>query len=103
MSEDTLGLSSAPSSMSFLAPPTVSSAGSNRTVSYTHLDVYKRQVIDAFGGRGFRAENMEQLAEAFSQALKFEGPSWIDCNIAEDDLVLPMIQNGKTVDDIIYE
>lgn len=61
------------------------------------------KVIDAFGGRGFRAENMEQLAEAFSQALKFEGPSWIDCNIAEDDLVLPMIQNGKTVDDIIYE
>lgn len=61
------------------------------------------KVIDAFGGKGFRAENMEQLAEAFSQALKFEGPSWIDCNIAEDDLVLPMIQNGKTVDDIIYE
>ena len=61
------------------------------------------KVIDAFGGKGFRAESMEQLAEAFSRALKFEGPSWIDCNIAEDDLVLPMIQNGKTVDDIIYE
>jgi len=61
------------------------------------------KVIEAFGGKGFRANNMEELAEAFSQALKFEGPSWIDCNISQEDLVLPMIQNGKTVDDIIYE
>ena len=49
------------------------------------------------------AENMEQLKEAFSQALKVDGPSWIDCDISQEDLVLPMIQNGDTVDNIIYE
>ena len=59
--------------------------------------------MEAFGGRGFRAENMEQLKEAFSEALKTDGPSWIDCDISEEDLVLPMIQNGDTVDNIIYE
>lgn len=59
--------------------------------------------MEAFGGRGFRAENMEQLKEAFSQALKVDGPSWIDCDISQEDLVLPMIQNGDTVDNIIYE
>ena len=45
---------------------------------------------------------MEELADAFEKALKSDVPCWIDCNIAKDDLVLPMIQNGKTVDDIIY-
>lgn len=61
------------------------------------------KLMEAFGGRGFRAENMEQLKEAFSQALKVDGPSWIDCDISQEDLVLPMIQNGDTVDNIIYE
>ena len=60
------------------------------------------KVIEAFGGKGFRADNMEELADAFEKALKSDVPCWIDCNIAKDDLVLPMIQNGKTVDDIIY-
>lgn len=61
------------------------------------------KLIEAFGGNGFRAENMEELKDAFSQALKCDGPSWIDCDIAAEDLVLPMIQNGQTVDEIIYK
>ena len=61
------------------------------------------KLIEAFGGNGFRAENMEELKNAFSQALKCDGPSWIDCDIAAEDLVLPMIQNGQTVDEIIYK
>ena len=61
------------------------------------------KLIEAFGGNGFRAENMVELKDAFSQALKCDGPSWIDCDIAAEDLVLPMIQNGQTVDEIIYK
>ena len=49
------------------------------------------KLIEAFGGNGFRAENMEELKDAFSQALKCDGPSWIDCDIAAEDLVLPCL------------
>ena len=61
------------------------------------------KLIEAFGGHGFRAENMEELADAYEKALDLEGPVWIDCNIAYEDKVLPMIPNGKTIDDMLFE
>lgn len=61
------------------------------------------KLIEAFGGNGFRANNMDEFAEAYAKALKAEGPSWIDCNISREDLVLPMIQNGGTVEETIYK
>lgn len=61
------------------------------------------KLIEAFGGHGYSANNMEEFEAAFADALKQEGPSWIDCNIAKEDLVLPMIKNGQTVDEIIYK
>ncbi len=61
------------------------------------------KLIEAFGGHGFRANNMEELADAYEKALKIDGPVWIDCNIAYEDKVLPMIPNGKTIDDMLFE
>uniref|UniRef100_UPI003FEFC9B7 biosynthetic-type acetolactate synthase large subunit n=1 Tax=Candidatus Fimenecus sp. TaxID=3022888 RepID=UPI003FEFC9B7 len=54
------------------------------------------KLIEAFGGSGFRVNDMDELKEAYEKALKIQGPVWIDCNIAECDKVLPMIPNGKT-------
>ena len=61
------------------------------------------KLIEAFGGNGFRVNNMEEFAEAYQKALTLEGPTWIDCNIAVEDKVLPMIPNGKTIDDMLFE
>ncbi|MBS6799552.1 MAG: biosynthetic-type acetolactate synthase large subunit [Firmicutes bacterium] len=61
------------------------------------------KLIEAFGGRGFRVNDMDELKEAYEKALKIQGPVWIDCNIAECDKVLPMIPNGKTIDDMLFE
>lgn len=61
------------------------------------------KLIEAFGGHGFRANNMDELAEAYEKAKALEGPTWIECNIAVADKVLPMIPNGKTVDDMLFE
>lgn len=61
------------------------------------------KLIEAFGGHGFRVNTMEELKEAFDKALKINGPVWIDCNIAVEDKVLPMIPNGKTIDDMLFE
>ena len=46
---------------------------------------------------------MEEFADAFDKALKQNGPVWIECNIAYEDKVLPMIPNGKTIDDMLFE
>ena len=41
-------------------------------VSYTHLDVYKRQ-----GLKGYRCTNLPEFQAAFADAMKQKGPTWI--------------------------
>ena len=59
------------------------------------------KVGEGFGLQGFRVETPEQFAEAFQKALSISGPVWIECMIAKDEQVLPMIPNGGTVKDMI--
>ncbi|MHC1723308.1 MAG: biosynthetic-type acetolactate synthase large subunit [Aminipila sp.] len=59
------------------------------------------KVIEGFGGKGYRATNPEEFEAAFTEALKSEGPVWIDCIISRQERVLPMIPNGGTVNDMI--
>lgn len=73
----------------------------SNTVPERKTDFVK--LIEAFGGVGYRAETAEEFAEAYQKAQKADGPVWIDCRIAKTDKVLPMIPNGKTIDDMIFE
>ncbi len=59
------------------------------------------KLAEAFGARGFRATNLEELRAALAEALKRTGPVVIDCVIDKDERVLPMIPAGGTVDDIV--
>ncbi|MGI6721169.1 MAG: biosynthetic-type acetolactate synthase large subunit [Anaerovoracaceae bacterium] len=59
------------------------------------------KVIEGFGGKGFRATNIEEFEEAFKAALKEKGPVWIECVIGREERVLPMIPGGGTVEDMI--
>ncbi len=59
------------------------------------------KLAEAFGGKGFSASNPKEFEEVFKQALKEKGPVWIDCAIARDERVLPMIPGGGTVEDMI--
>ena len=61
------------------------------------------KLIEAFGGTGFRVENMEELKEVYQKALKIDGPVWIDCDVSAEDRVLPMIPNGNTIDGMLFE
>lgn len=61
------------------------------------------KLIEAFGGTGFRVENMEELKEAYQKALKINGPVWIDCDVSAEDRVLPMIPNGNSIDGMLFE
>lgn len=44
-----------------------------------------------------------EFCQALDKAFKAEGPVWIDCRIVQNEKVLPMIPNGMTVDDSIFE
>lgn len=61
------------------------------------------KLIEAFGGKGFRAETPEELTEAMDKALLEDGPVWIDCRISREERVLPMIPAGKSVENMIID
>lgn len=61
------------------------------------------KVIEAFGGTGYKADNIEEFKRAFKKALKADGPVWIDCSIETEQKTLPMIANGNVVEDTIFE
>ena len=58
-------------------------------------------LAQAFGAKGYSATTPDEFAEVFAKALKEEGPVWIDCKIAQEELVLPMIPAGGVLEDMI--
>ena len=61
------------------------------------------KVIEGFGGKGYKATNQDEFEQAFKEALKADGPVWIECMIDSEEKVLPMIPNGGTVNEMIIE
>ncbi len=61
------------------------------------------KVAEGFGAKGYNAATKEEFIAVFKEALLSDGPAVINCEISGEELVLPMIPNGKTVDDIIID
>lgn len=59
------------------------------------------KLAEAFGAKGFSASTPTEFEDVFKKALKEKGPVWIDCAIAREERVLPMIPGGGTVEDMI--
>ena len=57
----------------------------------------------AFGADGERVSTLEELDAALSNGFQTEGPYVIDCVIDKDELVLPMLPPGGSMDDIIVK
>ena len=57
----------------------------------------------AFGAKGIIANNEEELNKAFEKAFKADGPFIVECFIDKDELVLPMLPQGGSMDDIILK
>ncbi|MBE7066544.1 MAG: biosynthetic-type acetolactate synthase large subunit [Ruminococcaceae bacterium] len=60
-------------------------------------------VAKSFGADGIRVIDIEELDVALQQAFNYDGPFVIDCQIDKDELVLPMLPPGGTMDDIIVK
>ncbi len=72
---------------------------------FSETDPHRRtdfvKLAEGFGAKGYYAETIAQFKDAFADALKQNGPVWIECAIDKDEKVLPMIPAGKTVNDIM--
>lgn len=61
------------------------------------------KVAEGFGARGCSCKTAEEFKAAVEDAMKYDGPSWIECIVDREERVLPMIPAGCSVEDIIYE
>ena len=61
------------------------------------------KVIEGFGGKGYRATNLEEFRDAMAKAVQDKCPVWIDCLIDREERVLPFIPPMKTVEDVIID
>ncbi|OPJ60386.1 biosynthetic-type acetolactate synthase large subunit [Clostridium oryzae] len=58
---------------------------------------------EAYGIKGRRATNEQEVEEALKYALSLNEPFILDCIINEEDNVMPMVAPGAPIDQIIYE
>jgi acetolactate synthase-1/2/3 large subunit len=61
------------------------------------------KLAEAFGARGYRAGDMDALKLALDAAFSHNSPVVIDCVISQDEMVLPMIPPGGSIEDMILE
>ena len=59
------------------------------------------KLAEAFGGVGYRCTTLEELNAALDKAVRSDKPVVIDAVIDRNEMVLPMIPAGKTIDDIV--
>lgn len=72
---------------------------------YSNTDLDRRTdfvaVARGFGAEAERVSSVEELARALGRALAAEGPYLVECPIDKDELVLPMMLPGGTLDNLI--
>ena len=61
------------------------------------------KLAEAYGAKAERVTDVKGFEEAFARAVKCKGPYLIDTVIDKDELVLPMLPPGGSVDEIITE
>lgn len=59
------------------------------------------KLADAFGAKASRVTTVDEFRAAFERAMKHDGPYLIDTMIDMDELVLPMLPPGGSIEDII--
>ena len=59
------------------------------------------KLADAFGLPGERVSTIKEFEAAFQRAMSYDGPYLIDTLIDMDELVLPMLPPGGSIDDMI--
>lgn len=59
------------------------------------------KLAEAFGAKGFKADDIEEFRVVFEKAYSCDGPALIDMRIDPDAMVLPMLRPGGTFDNLV--
>ena len=59
------------------------------------------RLAEAFGAKGYHAETPDEFEKAMIDAMEQDGPVLIEVMIEKDELVLPMLPPGGSIEDII--
>ncbi len=59
------------------------------------------KLAEAFGAKGFRADDKDSLNKALNEAFASKSPCVVECIIDKDEMVLPMIPPGKSIDSLL--
>ena len=59
------------------------------------------KLAEAFGAKGFKADNIDEFRKVFDEAYSYNGPAVIDMRIDPDSMVLPMLRPGGTFDNLV--
>lgn len=58
---------------------------------------------ESFGAKGLRISNEKEVDNILKKAFSTPSPVVVDCQIGNDENVLPMIKPGQTYDTIMTE
>ena len=61
------------------------------------------KVAQAFGAKGEKVSNLDELKTAFDNAFACGGTYVIDCTLDKDEFVLPVMERGGCTEEIIVE
>ena len=61
------------------------------------------QLAKAYGVKGLRAQTKDEACRVWKEALETPGPVVIDFVVPKDEVVLPMVLQGKTLSEMILE
>jgi acetolactate synthase-1/2/3 large subunit len=61
------------------------------------------KLVEAYGIRGKKVENLKDLEETLKEAAKINKATVIECVLSKDDNVFPMVPPGQPIDNIILE
>jgi len=59
------------------------------------------KLADAYGLKGSRVSNVEELEKAIAEALEWKKGYIVDCIIDTDEMVRPMVGGGSHITDFI--
>ncbi len=72
---------------------------------YSHIELAGSpdfvKLAEAYGVRGFRASSIAEARQAWEAALAVPGPALVDFVVDADELVYPMVPQGKALADMI--
>ena len=59
------------------------------------------KLAEAFGAKGFKADDIAEFRKVFDQAYAYDGPAVIDMKIDTDAMVFPMLRPGGTFENLV--